>query len=103
MVIREYTNYNVEEIQYRTLTAEEVNLDLFANFDRKQETGGYAVGAFCSGQLKGFMSMEPALFGSKNQYMDMSNIYVSCDMRHRGIGKNLFQYAKARAKEHGAR
>ena len=65
--------------------------------------GGCAVGAFAEGHLKGFMSVEPALFGSCGQYMDMSNIHVSQDMRNQGIGKELFVRAKEWAKAHGAK
>lgn len=65
-------------------------------------SGGYAVGAFCNGQLKGFMSVEPKLFGHHFRYMDLSNIHVSRDMRGSGIGKELFRMAKQWAKDHNA-
>lgn len=64
--------------------------------------GGYAVGAFCNGQLKGFMSVEPEIFGNDYAYMDLSNIHVSRDMRGMGIGRELFLLAKKWAKEHHA-
>ncbi len=66
------------------------------------ETGGFVMGAFVSGELKGFASVEPVLFGENSEYLDLSSIHVSADMRGKGIGKALFQEAKEWAKAHGA-
>ena len=65
--------------------------------------GGLVYGAFDKGQLKGFVSVEPELFGGDNKYVDLSSIHVSEDMRHHGIGRALFEAAKAWARERGAR
>ncbi len=65
-------------------------------------TGGFVYAAFYSGMLKGFVSVEPALFGGEQKYLDLSSIHVSEDMRGRGIGKKLFLAAKEWAKENGA-
>lgn len=65
-------------------------------------SGGYAAGAFYEEKLKGFVSVEPAIFGTHTKYMDLSNIHVSQDMRGRGIGKELFYMAKKWAKVHNA-
>lgn len=65
-------------------------------------TNGLVIGAFVKGQLKGFASIESTLFGNYNQYIDLSNIHVSQELRGKGIGKELFQRAKAHAKKHGA-
>lgn len=66
-------------------------------------TGGLVYGAFASGALKGFVSVEGALMGSRFQYMDLSSIHVSQDMRGQGIGKELFSFAKRFAKENNAK
>lgn len=66
-------------------------------------TGGLVTGAFSGGKLKGFVSVEPQLFGEENQYLDLTSIHVSEDMRGCGIGRALFAEAKKWAKEHGAR
>lgn len=66
------------------------------------DSGGYALGAFCDGKLKGFVSVEPNIFGTNARYMNLSNIHVSRDMRGHGIGKELFESAKIWAKEHNA-
>lgn len=65
-------------------------------------SGGFVYAAFCGNHLKGFVSVEPNLFGSTQKYLDLSSIHVSEDMRGKGIGKTLFLAAKEWAKEHGA-
>lgn len=65
-------------------------------------TGGFVLGAFYDGRLKGFASVEPGPLGSCGQYLDLSCIHVSADMRGEGIGKHLFSEAKQWAKAHGA-
>lgn len=65
-------------------------------------TGGLVHAAFYRNALKGFVSVEPDIFGGEHRYMDLSSIHVSEDMRGTGIGKTLFQTAKNWAKEKGA-
>lgn len=65
--------------------------------------GGLVYGAFCHDALKGFVSVEPELFGGEHRYLDMSSIHVSEDMRGRGIGTRLFSEAKDWARQKGAR
>ncbi|MBO5277955.1 MAG: GNAT family N-acetyltransferase [Lachnospiraceae bacterium] len=66
-------------------------------------TGGVVYGAFENGQLKGFTSVEAQPLGSENQYLDLSCIHVSEDMRGQGIGTRLFSLACNWAREHGAK
>ncbi|WP_455715405.1 GNAT family N-acetyltransferase [Anaerosporobacter sp.] len=66
-------------------------------------TGGVVYGAFEDNQLKGFASVEPTLFGTNKEYLDLSSIHVSEDMRGNGIGRTLFQTAADWAKNHGAK
>ncbi len=66
-------------------------------------TGGFVYGAFQSGSLKGFVSVESGLFGGGNAYLDLSSIHVSEDMRKKGIGTELFLAAKEWAKRNGAK
>lgn len=65
-------------------------------------TGGFVYGAFCGGVLKGFVSVESELFGTEREYMDLSSIHISQDVRGQGIGKRLFLAAKDWAREKGA-
>lgn len=66
------------------------------------DSGGFVCAAFCGGVLKGFVSVEPGLFGGEHRYLDLSSIHVSADMRGSGIGRTLFLLAKDWAKAHGA-
>lgn len=66
-------------------------------------TGDFVYAAFCDGVLKGFVSVEPELFGGSQGYLDLSSLHVSQDMRRRGIGTRLFLAAKEWAGKHGAR
>lgn len=65
-------------------------------------TGGLVYGAFVDGELKGFVSVEGPLTGSRAQYADLSSIHVSEDMRGQGIGRELFAAAKRFAREQHA-
>lgn len=124
---------------YRKLQPDEINLELFHAFQRRQivtkcwrkeerqwvikdipfiddwkaheleelvcslkhttVSGGLVYGAFISGSLKGFLSVEGTPIGSRRQYMDLSNIHVSQDVRGQGIGRELFLAARQFAKE----
>ncbi len=66
-------------------------------------TGGFVLGAFSDGELKGFVSVENDFFGGENRYHDLSSLHVSEDMRREGIGKALFLAAAEWAKRQGAR
>lgn len=65
--------------------------------------GGFVGAAFYDNRLKGFVSVENRLFGTARQYLDLTNLHVSEEMRGRGIGKTLFCAAKAWAREHSAK
>lgn len=66
-------------------------------------TGGFVYAAFWEGKLKGFVSVESAVFGGEQKYLDLTSIHVSADMRGKGIGARLFLAAKQWAKSQGAR
>ena len=65
-------------------------------------TGGVVFGVFANGVLKGFASVEPNSFGKHGEYMDLSSIHVSQEIRGNGIGKELFHLTKEWAKGNGA-
>lgn len=66
------------------------------------QSGGLVYGAFFSGKLKGFVSVEPEIFGGEHRYLDLSSIHVSEDMRSMGVGRALFLTAKEWARKRGA-
>jgi GNAT superfamily N-acetyltransferase len=64
---------------------------------------GYAVGAFDEKQkLVGFLTLNPELFGKKNQYILLDQLFISRPFRKLGIGKMLFSLAVKQAKILGA-
>ena len=65
------------------------------------KAGGLVYGAFVDGRLKGFVSVDGAPFGKERQYADLMYLYVSRDMRGRGIGRRLFETAKEYARKIG--
>lgn len=67
------------------------------------DTGGAVFGAFCSGILKGFVSVESKPFGKDGQYLDLSSIHVSEESRGKGAGRELFSLAAEWAKAQGAK
>ena len=56
---------------------------LIADLQETIRRGGFVYAAFCDGQLKGFASVASELFGTSQQYLDLTNIYVSEDQRNR--------------------
>lgn len=77
-----------------------------ADLLRIANAGGLAYGAFVPAEsnadrLVGFVSVEPEIFGER-RYMDLSHLHVSEDMRGRGIGGKLLEYAKLWAAKQGA-
>lgn len=61
--------------------------------------GGAVFGAFDGKNLIGFASLENRPRGSRNQYLQLSNLHVSAEYRGRGIGRLLFRAACRRAAE----
>ena len=66
-------------------------------------TGGLVMGAFQNDKLKGFASVESEPLGSDKEYLDLSSLHVSEDMRGKGIGKVLFGIATTWAGEEEAK
>lgn len=66
-------------------------------------SGGALFGAFENGVLKGFSAVEGRLFGSKRDYLDLSQLYVSEEARGRGVGRALFCLSADWARAHGAK
>lgn len=75
---------------------------LLAHLRKVIQSGGFVYAAFYRGILKGFVSVDVAPFGDRREYLDLTNIHVSEDMRRKGIGKKLFLAAAEWAKKEGA-
>jgi len=66
-------------------------------------SGSVAYGAMENNSIVGFALIIDKRFGSKNQYVDLAEFYVSEPYRRKGIGKVLFQMACAAAKKFGGK
>lgn len=77
--------------------------ELIAHLRDIAERGGFVFGAFDeNGLLKGFVSVDSAPFGETTSYLDLCDLYVSAEMRKGGIGRRLFEAARAWARNRGA-
>ena len=75
---------------------------LIRSLRRTLEGQGAVYGAFDGPLLKGFVSLEGTMLGSRAQYMDLSHLYVSQELRGSGIGRRLFSFAKQFARSRHA-
>lgn len=66
-------------------------------------SNGFVCGAFYQGVLKGFVSVDADWFWGYGEYLDLTNLHVSEDMRRTGIGRILFLTAAEWAKKQGAK
>lgn len=66
------------------------------------KNGNVALGAFLNDEVIGFAYIDKTPFGSKNQYIDLAEFYISTPYRNQGIGKILFNMAAQKAKQLGA-
>ncbi len=64
--------------------------------------GGAVYGAFAGEKLKGVVAVNAEPFGSQGQYREIPFLHISQEYRGQGIGRRLFEMAKAFAKEIGA-
>lgn len=66
------------------------------------ERGGAVFGAIDGERLIGFFALAGNLIGSRKQYIRLISLQVSCEYRHKGIGKKLFALCVDAAKKFGA-
>ncbi|MDR2746710.1 MAG: GNAT family N-acetyltransferase, partial [Treponema sp.] len=62
---------------------------------------GYIFCAYENARIIGFAVLLNRPFGSKNQYIQLSNLQVSYGYRHGGIGKKLFEFCAQKTKDIG--
>lgn len=77
--------------------------ELVASLRHTVMTGGVVIGAWENGALKGFASVECTSPVTHGDYRDLTFLHVSEDCRGQGIGRALFERAKAWASAHGGR
>lgn len=73
--------------------------------DKLQSTiadGGFAIGAFRANRLVGFATLNPQQFGGTARYVLLDSMFVSREVRGKGIGKLLFRSCVDQARKWGA-
>jgi N-acetylglutamate synthase-like GNAT family acetyltransferase len=73
------------------------------DFKKCIEAGGVVLGGFIDDKLIAFATLKNDFFGSSNQYVLLSQLHVSYEYRHFGIGKCLFKKCVTIAKEWGVK
>ncbi|MGI5839370.1 MAG: GNAT family N-acetyltransferase [bacterium] len=76
--------------------------ELTGHFARTLADGGAVIVAERENEVIGFAVVEAPAFGEKAVYRELSFLHVTRPDRGRGIGKRLFQQAKAAARQMGA-
>lgn len=66
------------------------------------DAGAWCCGAFQAERLVGAAVLESAFFGPDGQTLQLSFLHVSAETRGTGVGKTLFERARAEAKVRGA-
>jgi GNAT superfamily N-acetyltransferase len=93
----------IKDIEFVDDWSEEEYSLLSGYLKNTSKTGGIVIGAFQEDRLKGFASVESEPLGFNKEYLDLSSLHISEDMRGRGIGKVLFQMTSNWAREKGAK
>ncbi|SHJ96621.1 N-acetylglutamate synthase, GNAT family [Clostridium cavendishii DSM 21758] len=93
----------VKDVSFIDQWSEDDYKELIEFLKKTLKKDGVIYGAFEENSLKGFVSVENGFIDEEQTYFDLSNIYVSEDMRGHGIGEKLFHMAAQWAKIHNAK
>lgn len=67
------------------------------------DSGGWFCGLFDAGQIIGVVILESRFIGRNRDQLQLKFLHVSRDYRREGLGRRLFELARARARRLGAR
>ena len=87
---REAGEWVIRDVPFTDDWSEKDYATLFSELRELLSNGGIVIGAFYKNELKGFASVSGILFGGRREYLDLTNLHVSQDMRRHGIGRELF-------------
>lgn len=90
------------EIQYEDPDFPNGFEDHLARLRETIRTGGLALGAFRSGKLVGFCTVDRRMFGDTARMVLLDQLFITRECRGQGIGRHLFQAAALVAKGWGA-
>jgi len=100
---REHGKWTVKDAPFIDDWSEKDYQTLISHLKKVLLSDGFVYAAFDRGELKGFVSVDSEGFGIEREYLDLTNIHVSEDMRGQKIGKTLFLAAADWAREKGAK
>lgn len=66
------------------------------------KAGGHVFGAYAEGRLVGFLTLDKEYGGSREQYLNLSMLFVDSRYKRRGVGKYLFDESVKEAASLGA-
>lgn len=76
--------------------------DHLSNLKNTIRSGGIVLGAFFKERLVGFCSVNNTVFGDYYKYVLLDQLFISNELRNKGIGKKLFFMSAKMAKNKGA-
>jgi predicted N-acetyltransferase YhbS len=71
-------------------------------FETSFDAGAWFCGAFEGGRIVGIAVLEHGFFGADGRTLQLGFLHVSAETRGTGVGRRLFELARAEAKARGA-
>ena len=100
---RESGEWLIRDVPFVDDWSEEDYRQLLEHLSGILASGGFVYAAFVRGELKGFVSVDAVWLDPEREYLDLTNLHVSQELRGRGIGRELFRAAAQWAREQGAK
>lgn len=100
---KENGNWVLKDIAFVEQWDAQDYLALCRKLQNTLRTSGAVIAGFEQQRLCGFAAVENQLFGPQKEYLQLSELYVSCESRGKGIGRELFRLSCLTAKERGAK
>jgi len=115
--LENFSRYQITEyVRYKNISDFSTKYDKFIeNWTREKKReitsflrecikdNGIVLGVFYQNLLKGFSCLPNRFYGDNNEYIELSYIHVSSEIRNKGIGKKLFLKTIEYAKDMGAK
>ena len=101
---KESGKWVLKDISFIEQWDEALKKEVVIDFINCLNSGGTVWGVFNENdKVIAFASLSSDFFGSKNQYLQLIQIHISCDYRNKGIGKELFGTIAQKARHLGAK
>jgi N-acetylglutamate synthase-like GNAT family acetyltransferase len=94
-------NWVLKDIKYIENWDKNEMDSIISDFINIIDENGYVFCAYKNEKIIGFAMLLNKPFVSRNQYIQLSNLQVSCEYRYKGIGKKLFELCIQKTKKSG--